>query len=301
MRGTIGVNERNASAESNVVLLFCHATGFCKEVWQPLIDDMAAALGDGLQLDYIMFDLSGHGDSRAAATGFNYMEHLPIDCLEVVDEFAAGKEIIAVGHSLGAAALVCTEIKYPGTFLSLILYEPILKNSDMLWAEGEHPLAKMANKRRAHWDTMEEADTYFRTRKNFAAFDKRVLNALIVGCLREVGDGVELKCSPASEAANYAGGDLSSEPYDRVGEVVCPVDMVIGADTVVFGPETERGETARYFAHVASRFGNAALTKVPNTGHFLTFEHPASCATLAAEHIKGIIKTTTGNATAARL
>ena len=45
-------------------LLLAHATGFCKEVWRPVVDELRLA---GAGNEIVAFDFSGHGESPPRA------------------------------------------------------------------------------------------------------------------------------------------------------------------------------------------------------------------------------------------
>ena len=121
------------ATRSNATLLFCHATGFCKEMWAPVMDELELALPPADAYDALALDFTGHGDSRLRVKSLGHparplppwYDWCPMDVMESLDR-VSGSPCIGIGHSMGAGALVHTELRHPGTFSALILLEPIL-------------------------------------------------------------------------------------------------------------------------------------------------------------------------------
>ena len=96
------------SGASPETVLFAHATGFCKEVWLPIVDDVA----DACQIDAVLFDTRAHGSSGRSDPPLDWWD-LGRDVLALTDPQGA---VVGVGHSAGAASLVLAELMAPGTF-----------------------------------------------------------------------------------------------------------------------------------------------------------------------------------------
>lgn len=62
----------NRNGEAGDVVLFGHATGFCKEIWIPIINKL---VDSGLKAKFIAFDLWNHGHSATLNSG-----RLPLKC-----------------------------------------------------------------------------------------------------------------------------------------------------------------------------------------------------------------------------
>jgi pimeloyl-ACP methyl ester carboxylesterase len=102
----------NASAQ----LLFAHATGFCRQVWHPCIDDLLAALhrrpkhGSILErgVDVWLWDFRLHGDTGAAPLPPRW-SHFGDDASAVTlhaiktskEEASVPHTRIGIGHSMG--------------------------------------------------------------------------------------------------------------------------------------------------------------------------------------------------------
>lgn len=121
------------------VVLFAHGAGFCKEIWAPIIRRLqqSALLSD---VSFVSVDLPFHGSKRdnsvAAQVDENgpHVTHPANNVIAMASEAllqeaqalaAAGRPVVGVGHSMGAAALWKAEVANPGTFKALVLFEPI--------------------------------------------------------------------------------------------------------------------------------------------------------------------------------
>ncbi len=95
-----------------------HATGFCKEMWGPVVDPHL--LGQAV----LAFDQRGHGDSAVPTPPFDWWD-LGRDTLQWRHRLGEGG-VVGLGHSSGATALMMAELLEPGAFQSLVLIEPVV-------------------------------------------------------------------------------------------------------------------------------------------------------------------------------
>jgi pimeloyl-ACP methyl ester carboxylesterase len=118
----------------------CHATGFSKEMWEPIIDQLH---NQHINLPITTLDLRWHGDSTKLPTvqpssSVSSGNHpgIPLsswnlfadDVLAVIEHIKQQEpnqtskiQFVGVGLSKGASALTISEIKKPGTFEGLVL------------------------------------------------------------------------------------------------------------------------------------------------------------------------------------
>ena len=137
------------------ILLLCHATGFCKEVWEPVVEELAHLLAEGKGggdapmaaasraldgAEIVALDFSGHGDTpaaRAESVALDWGQFTAADVFEALHEAGveaggagagagASRPVLGVGHSMGGAAVALAELARPGTFSGALLLEPIL-------------------------------------------------------------------------------------------------------------------------------------------------------------------------------
>jgi len=232
-------------------LLLAHATGFCAGVWAPLVERL-----DGHRVAAL--DIRGHG--RSGAPEVMDWEGTGEDVLAAVDALRLHQPV-GVGHSMGGASLLMAEIRRPGTFRALWLFEPIVFPPDFAppGDGGPNPLVEGARRRR---DTFESAEAAF---ANFSA--KPPLNELHPDCLAayvrdgfaELDDGsITLRCRPGFEASTYEAGQ-SHRTWSHLDQVTCPV--VVARGRIFPGP-------AMLADGIAERLPAGRLEAHEDQGHF---------------------------------
>jgi pimeloyl-ACP methyl ester carboxylesterase len=245
-------------------VVYAHATGFCKEVWDPVA---RLTPGGGV----LAIDQRGHGRSGAARPPFDWWD-LGRDVLAGLD--AAGwTGPIGVGHSSGAASLLMAEILAPGTFARLLLIEPIVFPPPYVRYE-ELPLALSAERRRASFPSREDARLAYRGRGPFARWTDDALDAYLDGGFQGQAGRWVLRCRPEVEAECYRSATLHGA-WERLGEVGCPA--------VVVGGEDSDSHPREFLEEQASRLGGEARVEiVAGATHFLPMERPEVIAALIA-------------------
>jgi pimeloyl-ACP methyl ester carboxylesterase len=243
-------------------VLAVHATGFCKELWQPV----AGRAGHPRRV--VAVDQRGHGDSEAAPTPCDWWD-LGRDVLAVVDHLAATRPL-GLGHSSGAAALVMAELLRPGAFSALLLVEPIIFPPPYFRAV-ENPMSAAALRRRGAYPSPEAARVAFHGRGAFRGWTDEALSLYVAHALGERDGAWALKCPPEMEAEFYRGATAHGV-WERLGEVGCPVVLVAGAESDSHPPELNRAMQAR--------FAGARLEVVAGAGHFVPMQQPGALARL---------------------
>lgn len=250
--------------DGTVDVLFVHATGFCKEVWQPVIDRVSTQ-----PWSWLSMDLRGHGGSDPGSSP-NDWDLLIHDVFGVIDDEPA---VVGVGHSAGGGLIARAEAVRPGTFRHLVLIEPIIFPPPFQRIDG--PLSEGTRKRRTVFPSRDAAFERFASGP-FGSWTSESLTAYIDHGFRATGAGWELKCSPEVEADFYVEG-LNHDTWDRVEDIDVPVTLIAGERSSTY-PET-------HLNALASRFRRVDVIVVPDAGHLLPMEDPGLIARIVDDVI----------------
>ena len=245
-------------------LLLVHATGFHAYCWLPLLDPLRA------RFSLFAFDLRGHGESQApSGTAAYAYARMARDLAAVVAHFGLG-EIVAVGHSVGAALVVQAEIDRPGLVRRALLFEPIVLPPDHT---EETTAATAARKRRHVFASTAEMIERWSGRPPFDTFDPAALRAYVEHGVRPRPDGtLELKCSREAEVATFV-NDTRTRIWEALGRCRAPSLILAG------GRSTSRA--APLAEAQAARMPDATVERHADLSHFLPFERPREMAARA--------------------
>jgi pimeloyl-ACP methyl ester carboxylesterase len=225
-------------------------------------------LGDS---DAVLIDQRGHGRSEIGQPPFDWWD-LGRDVVAVLDALEGDTDLIGVGHSSGATALVMAEVLRPGTFTRLVLVEPIVFPPPFERTE-EHPLATAVERRRPSFATREDALRAYRDRPPFMTWEQSAFDAYLDHGFSEVDDQWTLRCRPDVEAEFYR-ASTAHGVWDRMGDVECEVDVVIGTESDSHSVSLGR--------NLAERFADGRLQIVDSATHFVPMEQPGRLASLIA-------------------
>ncbi len=245
-------------------LLMCHPTGFLAMTWSPMAQQLA-----GVARCWAL-DFRGHGQSTAPESGDFTWRGMCDDVLAVVDALGLD-EVRAVGHSMGGAALLMAEQRRPGTFSRMWLYEPIVFPPLEGGGHRENPLAAAARRRRPRFVDRDAAYANFASKPPLDGIDPTALRAYVDHGLRDApdGDGVELVCTPETEASVFDNG-MTHDTFAHLGEVTCPVTIAASGD-VGYGP-------AQMAPAIVAALPHGALERHPTATHFGPMADPAGMA-----------------------
>ena len=270
---TIAIETSSWGAEQAPGVVVAHATGFCKEVFRPVVAVLSSLVDAGT---VTAVDQRGHGSSDRPEPPFDWWD-LGGDVLGVVDELEGrGGPPVGVGHSAGGAAMAMAELKSPGTFSALVLVEPIVLPPPHLRQE-EGPLVDAALKRKRVFDSPAAAAQNFVGKPTFAGWHPAALTEYVEHGLRPAAEGWALACTPEVEAEFYRTGP-AHDAWDRLGDLTLPVTLVAGEHST-----THHGA---YLEELVARFGSSpAVDVVSGASHFVVMERPEVIAAHVAARL----------------
>ncbi|MDH3730856.1 MAG: alpha/beta hydrolase [Acidimicrobiia bacterium] len=248
---TLSFREWPGDTDRSVLAL--HATGFCKEVWEPVA---AALSAQGVRV--VAIDQRGHGASSLPVPLGDWWG-LGRDAAVVAREL--GPFTIGLGHSSGATAATMTNLLEPGQLPYLVLAEPVVFPKGTGY---DAALAEQARWRRDSFDSADEARRHFEGRGIFARWESSAFDGYIVGGLRVSDDHVELACRPETEAEFYELG-MNHGVWERLDELSVPVRLLVGEESTFHAGSFAVDQAAAY---------GAELTMVPEADHFLPMQRP---------------------------
>lgn len=259
-------------------LLIAHATGFCTGPYRPMARTLAQ------RFHVWSLDFRAHGESTRPTDGDLTWRGMADDVLAAIGAItdagspaAAGGTttgmstgLVAVGHSMGGAALLEAERRAPGTLRAAYVFEPIVFPEAFSSMDGANPLAESARRRRPTFSSRPEALARYASRPPLGIFRADVLSAYVEHGFADTPDGeVTLRCTPEDEAAVFdAGGKPTIE---TMGSVEAPTLVVCGGSDPSPGP-------ADVAPLVADALANGQLRRHPDLTHFGPFQDPDGIA-----------------------
>ena len=252
------------SGPDRPILLMFHATGFHGHIWQPVADLLVD------DFDCWSFDFRGHGHSPlpTSKTPVTW-DRMVADALVVIDA-VTDEPVLAVGWSMGGAAVVGVDLAFPGMIKAAYLFEPILFSAA---PEGSaplgNPLADSARRRRAEFDSYDAAFQHYAAKPPFDSSTPEALRAYVDYGFEPTPDGkVTLRCRPETEG-NVFGGWLPNMSVADFANTTMPVTIARSGDQ--FGP-------AQFAPGIASQRTDVSLETFQELSHFGPMEDPGQIA-----------------------
>lgn len=251
-------------------LIIAHAAGFCGGAYALL----AGQLRDRFHVWAL--DLRGHGDSAVPPDRNFSWQAMAHDVVAVATGLDLGPAVL-FGHSLGGAAGLRAEALSPGTFTSIYVYEPAVMPDAESVTGVSTEMSEMVRQRRAVFASRAEAVARLSSRPPYDTMCAGALDAFVHHGTRITGAGVELKCTPESEALTYESPDKIT--VADVASVRVPVLLGVGG--------RDDALPARTVPRILAAMPNAQLARYENLGHMGPHEDPVSVAADAARHFWG--------------
>ncbi len=256
-------------------ILMVHATGFHARCW----DKTIAALPSDYHI--IAVDQIGHGRSGKpdSLSDWSLMGN-------AVGALVAGldcKDLIGVGHSMGAHALVQAADVMPERFERLVLVDPTITEPEIYRNPPDpkdiDPNQNPVSRRRNSWESPEAMFAAFKDRHPFSLWQPDVLmDYCQYGLLRaDDENGFMLACPPYLEASVYE-GFRSLDPYPLVKNIRLPVAILraqMAGDDVTAVRDFANSPT---WPGLADIFSNARELHIPELSHFMPMQDPKQIA-----------------------
>jgi pimeloyl-ACP methyl ester carboxylesterase len=206
------------------LLLFCHATGFCAQTWSPMIEALTS------RFRCVALDFRGHGLTHVPAGVSMAWRGMADDLVTIIMAFSPAEPVLAVGHSMGGAAIVLAESEQPGLVERAWMYEPVLFRTAPVAVGPDAPdIANAARGRRATFGSRPEAIERFARRPPLSTLDPRALEAYVEHGFEELPDGsITLRCRPEDEASVFE--HYFSGAFERVASLRIPVVAATGGE-----------------------------------------------------------------------
>lgn len=262
--------ERKAQAAT---LLMVHATGFHCRVWDQVIHRLPGHHA-------VALDQRSHG--RSTQVPITSWAHFGEDLAGFVKARELGG-LVGVGHSMGAHGLVQAAAREPERFRALLLIDPVIASPAAYhlphpaMGSGMHPAAK----RRSRFASAQEMIERFATRRPYDLFDVLSLRDYCTHGLLPAadGNGLELACSPLTEASVYMTGRSNASVYASVRALQIPVWVVRARQRT---PEADPFDYSYSptWPELAGEFRQGHDRLIADRSHFLPMEDPAQVAHL---------------------
>ena len=247
-----------------VDIVFSHANGFNAATYRSVLAPLASSFR------ILAPDLRGHGGTTLPTEvrgRRDWRDHRD-DLLALLEAFP-GPPVVMAGHSMGGTASLLAAAERPERVARLVLFDPVIWSgltglmfrAPILGRVADRiPLVRSALRRRAVFDSREQALESYRGRGAFKGWPDAALIDYLADGLTPDGDGFRLACAPTWEASNYV--SQGHDPWRALRTDPGPI-RILKAETgsiSQIGPSSTRP--------------TVAVETVPGTGHLFAMTHP---------------------------
>ena len=251
-------------------LLLVHATGFHARVWDQIVRRL-----DGYHI--VAPDQRGHGHSDKRVIG-NWYEFVA-DLVAFVDALDL-RDLIGVGHSMGAHALIGAAAERPARFSRIVAIDPVIA-AEAVYQRNEPTPGGGAARRKNHFDSPEQMIERLSGKGSFGRFDPATLRDYCTYGLvpNDAGGGYVLACPPEVEASVYATNWSNTAIYAAVRALDIPV-LILRAMTPPEGGQPMQSGASPTWPGLVHEFKHGREIYYPDRTHFIPMEIPDEVAAL---------------------
>ncbi|RIA85215.1 Alpha/Beta hydrolase protein [Glomus cerebriforme] len=275
LRLSVNCYERDIkkSNSEGITMILAHATGFHKETWEPVIKSLFGY--NRLDVGKVFaFDCYNHGDSallneQILPDKFKWWD-LAYDILQIIDYTQIKKPVVGIGHSIGGAGMVMSELIKPDTFSCIVCVDPVLSPHFLIKPAFD---MNLISKRRDIWPNRETTKSLFLKNPFFKSWDSEVLELHIKYGIRELPDGqVALKCPKLQEFYTFMDDNSFSviDAFFRLHEIECPILFLTG--------EKSNLNSKEWKSLIQTRTQRGEWYEVLGCSHLVTMENPKQVA-----------------------
>jgi pimeloyl-ACP methyl ester carboxylesterase len=198
------------------------------------------------------------------------------------------RDIVGVGHSLGAVTSLLAAASDPGLFSAIIAVDPLILTGahSLFWGtvkavglDGRVGIVRGARRRRELWSDRDQVRSSYSSKKIFAGWDPEVLEDYLDTGMVDLGDGgVRLRYPKEWEAKIFAAAPHNLWPELR--KVSVPTLFVQGehSDTFV--------DAARL--RVEREVPGSRTMVMADSSHFVPMERPRELARVIEEFLEEV-------------
>lgn len=200
------------------------------------------------------------------------------------------RDIIAVGHSFGGVASLLAAAEAPERFRALVLLDPTIPPLPVMWfvrasrflgLDDGFGLAPRAEKRRDHFESAEEAYTFFKSKRLFADWDDAALRQYAASMPPLPDGGVTLAWPRAWEAYYFRTVYTGTWAHLSALRGKMPVLAVRGGTSKTFMP----GSAAR----MRRILPDMVCAEVPGHGHLFPQSAPQETHRIIDDWLKQVL------------
>lgn len=255
-------------------LLCVHATGFHSRLWDEIAEHLS-------EFHLIAVDQRGHG--RSSGEPVEHWRVFGQDLSQFIERLDL-YNLVGVGHSMGAHAMIDAAAHMADRFRRLILIDPTVASPESYAGGGKLPFSKdephPASKRKNDFASPEEMIDRFRDRSPYSLFTKKTLRNYCVHGLAKTADGsgYHLACAPEMEASVYMTSRTNGEVFDSVHALDIPV-LILRARS----PEDRDPldfTASPTWPGLVNEFREGREIYMPDRTHFIGMEIPGDVAAI---------------------